>query len=484
MSAASAAPATISRRTVWVSQWPSTSPGGSVSTSTGRTTKGRARPSLKPDSEEMACLSLAGRLRSATPPATMELATTGSVGVTIAPIITDTQKGNPRIRYASKPPTIHISGITIPRRTKSSRQLPLAQPTGKRSATPTSATPRVMSAASSKIRVWLPRSARSSNPRAAGPISTPASKAIRGSETGVRSLRRPPSIPSSNSNPPTAAKDTYSAFNTRTSFSPRRCPRNIVRYPFIHRIVCKAPPKQGEAGSALANRRMRRASGRGIVLPEASAQGGICMSPSQRTRASGWAAALAGAFFIIAEALTPITLFTNPEALSRVALTDRFVVQSMLTFLAAMLSLAGLVGLYAFQSREAGRLGAIGFPIAFFVTALMLGDFYANTFVTPALAIGVPNALDVHNAGVLLFWLPLEFGFLALAWFPFAVATLRAGVYPRGAAWLLVVGALVALVPLPYVNVPFDAAVAWLGIALMRRSASPSPPRYLRRVRA
>jgi hypothetical protein len=208
------------------------------------------------------------------------------------------------------------------------------------------------------------------------------------------------------------------------------------------------------------------------------------MSPSQLTRASGWAAALAGAFFIIAEVLTPITLFTNPEALSRVALTDRFVVQSMLTFLAAMLLLAGLIGLYAFQSREAGRLGAVGFPIAFFATALMLGDFYANTFVTPALAIGVPNALDVHNAGVLVFWLPLEFGFLALAWFPFAVATLRAGVYPRGAAWLLVVGALVALVPLPYINVPFDAAVAWLGIALMKRSASPSPRQRLRRVRA
>ena len=207
------------------------------------------------------------------------------------------------------------------------------------------------------------------------------------------------------------------------------------------------------------------------------------MSPSQLTRASGWAAALAGAFFILAEMITPITLFTNPEALSRVALTDRFVVQSMLTFLAAMLLLAGLVGLYAFQSREAGRLGAVGFPIAFFATALMLGDFYANTFVSPVLAIGVPEALDVHNAGVLAFWLPLEFGLLALGWLPFALSIVRAGVYPRGAAWLLVVGAVVALVPLPYVNIPFDAAVAWLGLALIRQSAALSPRRHLRRVR-
>jgi hypothetical protein len=207
------------------------------------------------------------------------------------------------------------------------------------------------------------------------------------------------------------------------------------------------------------------------------------MSPSQLTRASGWAAALAGAFFIIAEVLTPITLVTNPDTLSRVALTDRFVVQSMLTFLAAMLLLAGLVGLYAFQAQEAGRLGAVGFSTAFFVTAVMLGDFYANTFVTPTLTIGVPGALDVHNAGVLLFWLPLEFGFLALAWLPFALSTVRAGVYPRPAAWWLVVGAILALIPLPYINIPFDVAVAWLGIALVKRSGLPSPRRHLRRVR-
>jgi hypothetical protein len=207
------------------------------------------------------------------------------------------------------------------------------------------------------------------------------------------------------------------------------------------------------------------------------------MSPSQLTRASGWAAALAGAFFILAEVLTPITLVFNPDSLSRVALTDRFVVQSMLTFLAATLLLAGLVGLYAYQAQEAGRLGAVGFCTAFFGTSFILGDFYANTFVTPTLAISVPEALDVRNAGVLTFWLPLEFGFLALAWLPFALSTLRARVHPRGAARLLVVGALAALVPLPYVNVPFDVAVAWLGIALMRRSASPPPQHHLRRVR-
>jgi len=78
----------------------------------------------------------------------------------------------------------------------------------------------------------------------------------------------------------------------------------------------------------------------------------------------------------------------------------------------------------------------------------------------------------------------LTFGFLALGWLPFALSIVCVGVYPPAAAWLLVVGAIVALVPLPYVNIPFDAVVAWLGIALTRQGASSYSRRNLRRRRA
>ncbi len=80
-------------------------------------------------------------------------------------------------------------------------------------------------------------------------------------------------------------------------------------------------------------------------------------------------------------------------------------------------------------------------------------------------------------------WLPVEFGFLTLTWLLFAVATLRARVYPSWATRLLLVGAIVALVPLPYVNILFDAAVAWLGIALMKRAALPLSRRHRRAAR-
>ena len=44
-----------------------------------------------------------------------------------------------------------------------------------------------------------------------------------------------------------------------------------------------------------------------------------------------------------------------------------------------------------------------------------------------------------------------------------------------------VVGAIVALVPLPYANIPFDLEVAWLSIAPTRRGASSYSRRNLRR---
>ena len=173
---------------------------------------------------------------------------------------------------------------------------------------------------------------------------------------------------------------------------------------------------------------------------EARAEGGTSASSPNLIRMSGLAATLAGTCFIAAELLTPTTLLMNPNVLSWIAVTDRFITQSLLTLIAAILLLGGLVGLYVGQLREAGRLGLVGFFAAYFGTALMVGDFYANTFVTPLVAYGHPDVLNGPFAGVLGLWLPVEFGFLTVTWLLFAVARLRARVYPRGATWLLLVG--------------------------------------------
>ena len=55
----------------------------------------------------------------------------------------------------------------------------------------------------------------------------------------------------------------------------------------------------------------------------------------------------------------------------------------------------------------------------------------------------------------------------------FGVATIRAQVYPRAAAVLLIIGVVPVAVwnflPLPLPDVLLGAAVAWLGLALFRR---------------
>ena len=133
-----------------------------------------------------------------------------------------------------------------------------------------------------------------------------------------------------------------------------------------------------------------------------------------------------------------------------------------------------MVGLYVRQSEEAGKLGLIGFLLAFFGTALVVGDFYANTFVTPIVALEAPAFLANPLSGILQMWLPFSFGLIALSWLLLGVATIRAGVYPRAAAWGLLVAAFVALVPFPLANLPFYAAVAWIGLDLLRTRAVPS----------
>jgi hypothetical protein len=164
---------------------------------------------------------------------------------------------------------------------------------------------------------------------------------------------------------------------------------------------------------------------------------------------SGLAAVVGGGAFIVAELLTPLVVPDLSETylnVATVAFTNAFFAQSLLTLFGGAVLLGGLVGLYARQTQATGRLGTVGFLVAFFGTMLVTGDFYANTFVTPLLAIGNYEFLESTSAGVLRLWFPTEFGFLGAAWLLFAVATVRARVYPRGVAWLLLVGAVLALV--------------------------------------
>jgi hypothetical protein len=140
----------------------------------------------------------------------------------------------------------------------------------------------------------------------------------------------------------------------------------------------------------------------------------------------------------------------------------------LLFLLGAILVLGGLVGLYARQSEQAGSLGLVGFLVTFLGMALVVGASWERAFTEPALAQVSPELLAQDPPGWVNFGFILSFALASVGWLLFGVATLRAGVYPRAAAILLIVGALISFVPLPLTEVFLAVAIAWLGFDLFR----------------
>ena len=142
----------------------------------------------------------------------------------------------------------------------------------------------------------------------------------------------------------------------------------------------------------------------------------------------------------------------------------------------------GLVGLYARQSEAAGPLGLVVFVVAFAGTVLVSGFVWVDTFVAPELATSAPQLVKSGPPP----GRALSFLVFGIGWALFGLASLVGRVYPRSASALLIVGAVIltfvtlTLLPVPLGGLPFEAAVAWLGVALLTGwgdSASTQPSR-------
>jgi hypothetical protein len=83
-------------------------------------------------------------------------------------------------------------------------------------------------------------------------------------------------------------------------------------------------------------------------------------------------------------------------------------------------------------------------------------------FIAPALATEAPEFLDAGPPpGLVLTLIGLGVG-----WLVFGISTLRAGVYPRWAAILVIVGVVIVILQLPFTTIALSVAVAWLGFHL------------------
>lgn len=189
------------------------------------------------------------------------------------------------------------------------------------------------------------------------------------------------------------------------------------------------------------------------------------MSSSSLIRLGG-AAAVLGSVLIVVSSLVNF-LLVDFENFAEEVTTGAYTFTSLLALLAAVFLLAGLVGLYAGQAETSGGLGFLGFVVAFLGTALMVGAFWESAFAEPAIAEVAPEVFRLEQAPA---WLDLgftvTFALVSLGWLLFGIATLRARVYPRIAAILLIVGAVASLVPVRLTELILAVAIGWLGVAL------------------
>ena len=199
------------------------------------------------------------------------------------------------------------------------------------------------------------------------------------------------------------------------------------------------------------------------------------MFSSNLVRLGGLAAITAGALLLILDlwGLVLELLGVSPENFSEEALTTTYTVQSAIWLIGALLLLVVVVGLHARQAEAAGALGLVGFLAALIGTGLLVGFMWANAFIPPALAVEAPAVLDNEPTGSLAFGFILSSTVFGLSWALFGVAMLRARVYPRVVAILLIIGALLIIVPLPFTGFVIDAALIWLGVVSLREGRAP-----------
>jgi hypothetical protein len=207
---------------------------------------------------------------------------------------------------------------------------------------------------------------------------------------------------------------------------------------------------------------------------------------SRFVRMGAWAAMVGGVALVVSMLLAWLVVPYERLGLTDSYLTSSYSISSGLRLLGLVLLLWGLIGIYGPQSRAAGTFGLWAFVVAFFGTALVAGNVWAEVFVYPTLAQVAPNVMSgsvTDFPSYLSAGLTLSFPLFGIGLILFGVATFRAGVYPRWASVLLIVSIPVTMFLDPmagtfqesFGQMLWGIAVAALGwYALGRAPSTPS----------
>jgi hypothetical protein len=139
-------------------------------------------------------------------------------------------------------------------------------------------------------------------------------------------------------------------------------------------------------------------------------------------------------------------------------------------FISPLFGLFAVLGVYLWHRERAGTFGAVAFIVVFVGLALVTSLDFFGAFIRLELAEETRDALLDGNPGIAMAISGLTF---LIGEILFSISILRAGVFPKGAAWLFMVGfvpmTLVEALPEGVVaagSVVAGGGIIWLGLAL------------------
>jgi hypothetical protein len=206
------------------------------------------------------------------------------------------------------------------------------------------------------------------------------------------------------------------------------------------------------------------------------------MSSSNLFRLSGLAALIGGALLAVVDVVDGILNSGMPDAAT--IMSSTWIIIQLLEFLTLALVTLGLIGIYLRQADHTSSLGFIGFLILFFGIAMLSGSIWFGAFIAPWItSVGSAEFLQTEPSGLALTGFLLGSVLFSLGGLLFGLATLRATVFPRSTAVLLIVGAVLffalEFLRLPFSGVVISVALAWMGYILWTGSneqvAQPDP---------
>jgi hypothetical protein len=186
---------------------------------------------------------------------------------------------------------------------------------------------------------------------------------------------------------------------------------------------------------------------------------------------SRFAAPIAIGAGILLVATRLVVMLTTPTELGQLkayVLTATHATTSVASVAAFALLIVALVAVYGREAPPAGVFGALAVSAAMVGTVFMAGDWWYEAFAVPRLAEVAPQVLDSFAGGRLLIGGVTSFALFGIGWVLFAVASLRANVYPAGISIAILAGGLLSGVP---IGIAYLSGGVILGLAVVSLGA-------------